>query len=127
MLLPAKAQTSQAHSEMLLEDCAPLVFVPQHALFAPLHCGPDELEIRKGNAPLARRQGADTLAREMRVRRGLLKLAARLKIAQQARRLRELELRFPGLVAELALQNHHVSPGSNTESLTVLFLFKLRN
>src|SRR5437879_12360856 len=103
MLEPENAQTSQTHSEVLREGCAPLVFILKHALFAPILCGANELQIGKRNAPVARRQGTDALAREMRVRRRLLKLAARFKIAQLALRQCEPDLDFAWIVAELAI------------------------
>src|SRR5215469_3337518 len=127
MFEPENAQASQAHSEVLREGCAPLVFILQHALFAPILCGANELEIGKRNAAVARRQGTDALAREMRVRRRLLKLAARFKIAQLARGQSEPELGFPWLFADLALHDHDASHGNNTKSLAILFLLNLRN
>src|SRR5437588_2571649 len=99
----------------------------KRARLGPSLGGANELQIGKRNAPVARRQGTDALAREMRVRRRLLKLAARFKIAQLARSQCEPELGFPWIVADLALHDHDASHGSNTKSLAVLFLLNLRN
>src|SRR5262249_8804392 len=103
----------------------PLILVRQHAFLALSMCGSNQLELGKRDSSLRRGPRADPLPHEVRIRRGLLPLAARLEIPERMRLQRELIESLPVLISKSALNHHHVPFRHNTKRTARLFLLAL--
>src|SRR5215470_16762634 len=103
----------------------PLILVRQHAFLPLSMCGSNQLELGKRDSSFRRGPRAHPLLHEVRIRRGLLPLAARLEIHERMRLQRELIESLPALISKFALNPPPVPPRHNTNRTARLFLLAL--